>query len=90
MNEFQTGSQKSLARKIKKRPRNDGRREHNCNNHSRKSDTKLKGLYLQQQQSLQLSTRHAKEEICFVVSAEPQRQLEVIITITTAMGSVIT
>lgn len=76
-------SQYSLATKIKKGPTNDARREQNCNNHSRKSATKLKGLYLQQQ-ILQLSTRHAKEEICFVVSAEQQRQLEIIMAITAA------
>lgn len=77
-------SQYSLAIKIKKRPTNDARREQNRNNNSRKSATKLKGLYLQQQQILQLSTQRAKEEICFVVSAEQQRQLEIIIAITAA------
>lgn len=77
-------SQYSQARKTKKRPTNDARREQNCNNHSRKSATKLKGLYLQQQQILQLSPQHAKREICFVVSAEQQRQLEIIIAIRAA------
>lgn len=77
-------SQYSLAIKIKKRPTNDARREQNRSNNSRKSATKLKGLYLQQQQILQLSTQRAKEEICFVVSAEQQRQLEIIIATTAA------
>lgn len=61
-----------------------GRSEQHSNSHSHKSAIKIKSLYLQQQQILQLLTRHATEEMCFVVSAEQQRQLKIIITITEA------
>lgn len=58
-----------------------GRGEQHCNSHSHKSAIKIKSLYLQQQQILQLLTQRATEKMCFVVSEEQQRQLEIIITI---------
>lgn len=58
-----------------------GKSEQHCNSHSHKYAIKIKSLCLQQQQILQLLAQHATEEMCFVVSAEQQRQLEIIITI---------
>lgn len=64
---------RSLARKTKKEPQK--KRGVKNDNHSHPSGIRIKRLYLQQQQILQLLTQYAKQEISFVVSAEKQASI---------------